>query len=66
LVPFDRQCEYMTLMGEWSIARGAPKSGEILIPPIVQRLRLRDFFADVARPALDLVAAYRARQAARG
>jgi hypothetical protein len=66
LVPLERRREYMTLMGEWSSARGAPEPGEILVPPIDQRKQLRDFFSEVARPANDLVAAYRARQAARG
>jgi hypothetical protein len=65
LVPLERRREYMTLMGEWSIARGTPRPGEIIVPPIDQRRRLRDFLADVARPTIALVAEYRARQTAR-
>lgn len=66
LVPQERRRDYITLMGDWSITRGAPKPGEVLVPRIEQRQRLRDFFAEVSRPARDLVAAYRARQAERG
>jgi fido (protein-threonine AMPylation protein) len=65
IVPVERRRDYLSLLGDWSAARGAPRPGEILVPPIDQRRRLRDFFAEVARPAIELVAAYRARQAAR-
>jgi fido (protein-threonine AMPylation protein) len=65
LVPLERRREYMALMGDWSLARGVPRPGEVLVPPIDQRRRLREFFAEVARPAIELVAAYRAHQAAR-
>ena len=66
LIPQERRRDYLTLMGDWSIARGVPRPGEGLVPRNVQWSRLRAFFAEVSQPARDLVAAYRARQAARG
>ncbi len=66
LVPQQRRRDYLTLMGDWSIARGVPRPGEGLVPRNVQWSRLRAFFAEVSQPARDLVAAYRVRQAARG
>ena len=65
LVPLDRRRDYITLMGDWSIARGAPKPGESLVPRLPEQARLRAFFAEVAQPARDLVASYRARQSSR-
>ena len=66
LIPQERRRDYITLMGDWSVARGVPKPGEALVPRTVTWTRLRAFFADVAQPARELVAAYRARQKARG
>ncbi len=66
LVPLERRRDYITLMGDWSVARGAPKPGEVLVPYSQQRQRLRNFFAEVAHPARNLVAAYRTRQSERG
>ena len=65
LVPQERRREYITRMGDWSIARGAPTPGEPLVPRIPERDALRAFFEDVAKPARTLVASYRSRQAAR-
>ena len=66
LIPQERRRDYITLMGDWSIARGAPLPTEVLVPRITPWTRLRDFFAEVSQPARDLVATYRARQAGRG
>jgi Fic family protein len=66
LIPQERRRDYITRMGDWSIARQAPVPGEALVPSLPERDHLRAFFAEVARPAQDLVAAYRARQSARG
>lgn len=65
LIPQERRRDYITRMGDWSRARQAPLPGEALVPGMPERDSLRDFFAEVARPARDLVAAYRTRQAAR-
>lgn len=65
LIPQERRRDYITLMGDWSIARGVPKPGEALVPRTVTWTRLRAFFADVAQPGCDLVTAYRERQKAR-
>ena len=66
LVPQERRRDYITLMGDWSIARGSPRPDETLVPRSASWMRLRTFFADVAQPARALVAAYRERQQVRG
>lgn len=65
LIPVERRRDYITRMGDWSVARGAPRSGEPLVPSRPERELLSDFFSDVTRPAQNMVAAYRARQAER-
>ena len=65
LIPQELRRDYITRMGDWSIARGAPQPGQPLVPRIEPRSRLQAFFASVSQPARDLVAAYRARQAGR-
>jgi len=57
--------DYITRMGDWSVARGAPQPGQALVPRIEPRSRLQAFFTSVSQPARDLVAIYRARQADR-
>lgn len=66
LVPQDRRRDYIMLMGDWSIARGAPRPGEPLVHPLLEREALRAFFEEVAQPARDLVGSYRKRQSLRG
>ncbi len=66
LIPLERRRDYLIGMGDWSLARGAPRSGEVLVPHLAPWTGLRTFFAEVSQPARDLVAAYRARQAQRG
>lgn len=66
LVPLERRRDYITLMGDWSISRGAPMPGDILVPYTEQRQRLRNFFEEVAHSARNLVASYRTRQSERG
>lgn len=65
LIPQELRRDYITRMGDWSIARGAPQIGQPLVPHIESWSRLQEFFARVSQPARDLVAAYRARQAGR-
>lgn len=65
LIPQELRRDYITRMGDWSIARGAPQPGQRLVPRIGTWSRLQVFFASVSQPARDLVAAYRARQAGR-
>jgi Fic family protein len=65
LIPQELRRDYITRMGDWSIARGAPQPGQPLVTPIESWSRLQVFFASVSQPARDLVAAYRARQAGR-
>ncbi len=65
LIPQELRRDYITRMGDWSIARGAPQPGQRLVPRIGPWSRLQVFFASVSQPARDLVAAYRARQAGR-
>ncbi len=65
LIPQELRRDYITRMGDWSIARGAPLPGQPLVPRIEPRSQLQSFFASVSQPARDLVADYRARQAGR-
>jgi len=65
LIPQELRRDYITRMGDWSIARGAPQPGQPLVPRIEPRSQLQAFFASVSQPARDLVATYRARQAGR-
>jgi Fic family protein len=65
LIPQELRRDYITRMGDWSIARGTPQPGQPLVPRIDPWSQLRVFFASVSQPARDLVAAYRARQAGR-
>jgi Fic family protein len=65
LIPQELRRDYITRMGDWSIARGAPQPGQQLVPHIEPWSQLRVFFAKVSQPARDLVAAYKARQAGR-
>lgn len=66
LIPQEQRRDYITRMGDWSIARKAPLPGEALVPRLPERERLRAFFEAVVHPTRELVSAYRARQAARG
>jgi len=66
LVPQEGRRDYLMHMGDWSIARGAPRPGQPLVPRSESRARLQALFATVSRTARDLVAIYRERQAARG
>ena len=66
LIPLQRRRDYLLLLGDWSETRGAPRPGEVPVPHSDRRQRMRDFFAEVARPTIALVAEYRARLAARG
>jgi Fic family protein len=65
LIPAERRRDYITRMGDWSIARGAPQPGEALVPRIAERDHLSTFFHGVTEAAQRLVVAYRARQAER-
>jgi len=62
LVPLERRREYLTLLGDWSIARGAPRPGEALVPASPERKAVEAFFTSVASLSRDLVATYRERQ----
>ena len=66
LIPLERRRDYLIAMGDWSMARGAPRSHEVLVPRLAAWIGLRTLFAEVSQPARDLVAAYRVRQAGRG
>jgi fido (protein-threonine AMPylation protein) len=65
LIPVERLRDYITLMGDWSIARGAPKPGELLVPEILEVERMRAFFEEVSRPAKILVDSYKITQSSR-
>jgi len=41
--------DYITRMGDWSVARGAPQPGQALVPRIEPRSRLQAFFTSVSQ-----------------
>ncbi len=65
LIPHEQRRTYLELMGDWSLSRGSPKPGEILVPRNQPWHRLRTFFAQVSEPSRLLVSQYRERQAKR-
>jgi len=65
LIPVERRRDYITRMGDWSVARGSVRPDQDLVPHLPEWTALRDFFGAVARPADEMVAAYRQRQAQR-
>ncbi len=65
LVPVERRRDYLMLMGDWSLARGAPRRDEPLVIRQPTWEKLRAFFAEVHQPARHLVTTYRSRQAQR-
>jgi Fic family protein len=65
LIPLERRRDYITLMGDWSIARGVPEINKPLIERNMQWEKLHAFFADVSQSARNLVSAYQQRQCER-
>ena len=65
LVDSARRREYLTLLGDYSIARGQPRPGEELVRAGAERNALRGFFKEEWQATLELVDEFHARQQAR-
>ena len=65
LIPLERRREYITLMGDWSIARGVPEINKPLMVRNTQWEKLYAFFTDVSLSARMLVSVYQKRQVER-
>ncbi len=65
LVPAAERRNYLSLLGDYSIARGKPVPGERLVLESSERDALRDFFGEQWKATLGEVEEFHARQASR-
>ncbi|MEN8151206.1 MAG: hypothetical protein ABFS86_15425, partial [Planctomycetota bacterium] len=65
LVSLEARRDYMALLGDYSLRRGAPRPGEPLVRPGRERDAMEAFFDAQWETTLALVASWRERQARR-
>lgn len=65
LIALAKRRDYLTLLGDYTLARGRLQPAEDLVKPCPERDRLRTFFADQWRSTQALVADFQNRQASR-
>lgn len=65
LIPSSERRTYLTLLGDYTLARGQPQPGEDLLLPGRKHSALHTFFASCWQSSFDLVEAFQRRQQAR-